>query len=163
MTQQQNRSARRGNAALRLGGLLGAAAAVAAVWLIARYAANVHLHSPAFGDTQRPATVPVGLALAVAVLAGLAGWGVAELLARRAARPRRTWLAISLAVVVLSLSGPLTGHGVTTGDRIALVCMHLAVAVVLVPMIALSLAPRAGDRGAPINSEAAVTTEAGTS
>ncbi|MEP7024774.1 MAG: DUF6069 family protein [Actinomycetota bacterium] len=162
MTQQRNRSTPRGNAGLRLGGLVGAATAVVAVWVIARYAADVQLHAPAFGDTQQPSAVPLGLAIAVAVLAGLASWGLAGLLARRTARPRRTWLATSLTVLVLSLSGPLSGHGVAAGDRVALVGLHLVVAAVLVPIFALSLSPRAGDRSRPLNSEATVTTGAGT-
>ncbi|MGH3493538.1 MAG: DUF6069 family protein, partial [Sciscionella sp.] len=84
MTQQRNTtSALRGNAALRLVALVGATAAVAAVWLIARYAANVHMHSPAFSASQRPSTLPIGLAISVAVLAGLAGWSLAALLSRR--------------------------------------------------------------------------------
>lgn len=158
MTQQWNRSLPRGNAALRLGGLFGAATAVAVVWLVARYAADMQLRSPAFDDTQQPSTVSLGLAVGVAVLAGLASWGLAGLLARRAVRPRRTWLATSVSVLVLSLSGPLSGHGVTAGDRVALLGLHVAIAAVLVPMIALSLTRHARDRSRPLNSDTAVTT-----
>ncbi|MGH3492974.1 MAG: DUF6069 family protein, partial [Sciscionella sp.] len=61
--------------------------------------------------------------------------------------PRRTWLVTSLPALVLSLSGPLSGHGVTVADRVALVCMHLAVAAVLIPITAHSLVRRADDSG----------------
>ncbi|MDQ6851282.1 MAG: DUF6069 family protein, partial [Actinomycetota bacterium] len=68
------------------------------------------------------------------------GWTVVALLERRARRPRRVWMITGLIVLVLSLSGPLSGHGVTAGERLALICMHLAVAAVLVPVYAHNLA-----------------------
>jgi hypothetical protein len=125
----------------RLAGAAAAAAAVLTVWLIVRYGAGLHLHAPAFGPTQRPRTVSGGFAVVVAVLAALAGWGLVELLEAKARRPRRAWLVTAPVVLVLSLSAPLSGHGVTSNDRLALICMHLAVGAALIPLYAHSLHP----------------------
>ena len=130
---------RTSTAVLRLGLVAGAAVAVLVVWLIARYAAGVHPHSPAFTGTAHPQAVQAGFAVAIAVLAALLGWGLAVLIGRRARRPRRVWLFSSGAVLLVSLAGPLSGHGVPGSDRLALVLMHLAVAAVLIPGYASTL------------------------
>jgi hypothetical protein len=38
----------------------------------------------------------------------------------------------------VSLSAPLSGHGLTGTGQLALICMHLAVGAVLIPVFALS-------------------------
>jgi hypothetical protein len=125
----------------RLAGAAAAAAAALTVWLIVRYGAGLYLHAPAFGPTQRPTTVSGGFAVVVAVLAALAGWGLVELLEAKACHPRRAWLVTAPVVLVVSLSAPLSGHGVTSSDRLALICMHLAVGAALIPLYARSLHP----------------------
>jgi Family of unknown function (DUF6069) len=65
-------------------------------------------------------------------------WGFIEVAERRFRRPRRVWLATGLVALGISLSAPLSGHGVTTAQRIALASMHLAVGAVLIPMFARS-------------------------
>lgn len=129
--------------------LAGAAAALAAVlivWTIIPYGVVIRLHAPAFGSTQEPTVVSAGMALTVALLATLAGWGVVELLEAKARRPRRTWLVAASAGLIVSLSGPLSGHGISGDDRLALLCMHLAVGLALIPLFARSL-PRRRKRG----------------
>lgn len=63
------------------------------------------------------------------------------LLEAKARRPRRAWLITAPVVLVMSLSAPLSGHGVTSSDRLALICMHLAVGAALIPLYARSLHP----------------------
>jgi len=76
----------------------------------------------------------------------LLAWAALALIERTARRPRRAWIITSLAVLAVSLSAPLSGYGLTGADRLALICMHLAVAVVLVPVFALTISPgRAAD------------------
>jgi len=58
-----------------------------------------------------------------------------------ARRPRRAWIITGIAVLAVSLSAPLSGHGLTATGRLALVFMHLAVGAVLIPVFALT-APR---------------------
>lgn len=67
---------------------------------------------------------------------GVAGWGVASRIGRTTRRPRATWVIIATAATGLSLSMPFPGHGVTVTQRVALACMHLAVAAVLIPVFA---------------------------
>lgn len=147
----------------RLAGAAAAAAAAPTVWLIVRYGAGLHLHAPAFGPTQRPTTLPGGFAAAVAVLAALAGWGLVELLETKARHPRRAWLVTAPVVLVVSLSAPLSGQGVTSSDRLALICMHLAVGAALIPLYARSLHARrraGGPAGLP--SQTSVPSEGAT-
>jgi hypothetical protein len=66
------------------------------------------------------------------LVAGLAAWGLLALLERTVARPGRVWAAIALAVLVLSLGGPLGSAGDGTSMAI-LTGMHLVVAAVLIP------------------------------
>ncbi|MHB8289742.1 MAG: DUF6069 family protein [Acidimicrobiales bacterium] len=147
----------------RLAGAAAAAAAALTVWLIVRYGEGLHLHAPAFGPTQRPATVSGGFAVVVVVLAALAGWGVVELLEAKARRPRRAWLVTAPVVLVVSLSAPLSGHGVTSSDRLALVCMHLAVGAALIPLYARSLHPTRRSNGpAGLPPRASVSSEGAT-
>jgi hypothetical protein len=81
------------------------------------------------GDTTRqigPAAVVV-----TALLAGLAAWGLLALLERTVRRPARTFRIIALAVLAVSLAGPL-GSGVDTSSRLVLLGMHLAVGAALI-------------------------------
>jgi hypothetical protein len=125
----------------RLAGVAGATAAALAVWLVARYGAGMQLHTPAFGSTRRPESIAPGLVAITSAAASLAAWGILSLVERTGRHPRRAWIATGLGVLVVSLSAPLSGHGVTGTDRLALICMHLAVGAVLVPAFALSIHP----------------------
>jgi hypothetical protein len=46
---------------------------------------------------------------------------------------------IATAATVVSLSMPLSGHGITVTQRVALACMHLAVAAMLIPVLAATI------------------------
>jgi hypothetical protein len=110
-----------------------------AVWLIARYGTGLHLHTPAFGSAHRSAALTPGAAAAVTATASAAACGVLYLIERTARNARRAWLLTSLAALAVSLSAPLSGHGVTGTDRLALICMHLAAGAVLIPVLALTI------------------------
>jgi hypothetical protein len=121
--------------------LVAVAAAVAAallVWAIARYGAGVSPHTPAFSTRHQPAVLAPGFVAAVSGLVSLGGWAFIGVVERRFHRPRRVWWATGLVALGISLLAPLSGHGVTTAQRIALACMHLAVGAVLIPMFARS-------------------------
>lgn len=68
------------------------------------------------------------------LLASFAGWGVLALLERFTARARTIWTVVAVAVVVLSLLPTVTADA-STGTRIALTAMHLAVGAVVVPLL----------------------------
>lgn len=101
---------------VRLLAVPGAALATVAVWLLTANLFGVALYQPAFG-VRPPQALIAGI---VAFLAFLA----------------------ALAALVLSLGGPLSGHGVTSSNRLALLCMHLAVAAVVSPLLYRSSARR---------------------
>ena len=125
----------------RLAGLAGAVAAAVGVWLVARYGVGMQLRTPGFTSTQHSASLTVGFVLVASTAASLAGWGVVTLIERVTRRPRRAWITTGLFLTVVSLSAPLSGHGITPTERLALVCMHLAVAAVVIPVFALTIRP----------------------
>lgn len=90
---------------------------------------------------QYSASLTVGFVLVASTVASLAGWGLVTLIERVTRRPRRAWITTGLLLTVVSLSAPLSGHGITATERLALVCMHLAVAAVLIPVFALTIRP----------------------
>jgi hypothetical protein len=134
-------AARRHRARTRLAGAAGAVAAAMAVWLVARYGAGLHPHTPGFSSAQRPASLTPGFVAVLSAAASLLAWAALTLIERIARRPRRVWVFTGLITLAVSLSAPLSGHGVTGTDRLALICMHLAVAVALVPIFALTVSP----------------------
>lgn len=125
--------------AIRAAGAAGAIGAAVTVWLLAHFAAGVTLRQPAFSAAGRPAHLAIGFVVAAAAVASLAGSAVASLIEHTTRRPRATWVIIATAATVVSLSMPFSGHGITVTQRVALACMHLAVAAVLIPVLAATL------------------------
>jgi Family of unknown function (DUF6069) len=111
-----------------------AALAVAAVWLLVDKAAGLALHQPAFGSGP-PRPLSIGFAAAVAPVAALAAWGLLAVMERFSDRGSRLWLRAALITLLVSLVGPLAGHGVSFGNRATLVAMHLAAAAVVIPWL----------------------------
>jgi Family of unknown function (DUF6069) len=111
----------------RAGVIAGAAAAAALVWTILDRVAGI---DPAVrsGDTVRHIGV-VAVAI-TALVSGVAGMRLLYWLKRHARRPRRTWTTIAVAVLVLSLLGPLGGTSI--GAKIGLAVLHLTVAAILI-------------------------------
>ncbi|WP_229073325.1 DUF6069 family protein [Actinoplanes sp. DH11] len=102
--------------------------AAALIWIVATAAG-----APMEVD-QGQGVMPVGLVPVVVatVLAGLLGWGLLALL-ERSARGATIWTVIAGVVTALSFLPVLTSEA-TTGTRLALAAMHLAVAVALIPL-----------------------------
>jgi phosphotransferase system glucose/maltose/N-acetylglucosamine-specific IIC component len=145
-------AARMRRARTRLAGVAGAAAAAVAVWLVARYGAGLHPYAPGFSSAQRPASLAPGFVAILAAAASLLAWAALTLIERIARRPRRVWVISGFITLAVSLSAPLSGHGVTGTDRLTLICMHLAVAAVLVPIFASTISPgrpASNDSGRP--------------
>lgn len=119
--------------------VVAAAAAALVVWAIASQVAGLDVRLSAGAVPEHVTAVTVAV---VTVLAGLAGWAVLALLERVVPlRARRIWTVLAVAVLVVSLAGPLDA-GTTTATKIALACMHLAAAGVLIPALARSSARR---------------------
>ncbi|MEV4570932.1 DUF6069 family protein [Nonomuraea sp. NPDC049419] len=106
----------------------GAAVAALVVWAVAVPMAGVALTVRMGGGVQEVGPVSVVVA---SLAIGLAGWALLAVLERVASRPGRVWTVVALAVLVLSLLGPL-GGAVGGGAMSVLVVMHVVVGGVLV-------------------------------
>jgi hypothetical protein len=122
-------STRRTRARARALGVLGAVLAALAVWIVADPLLGADLLVRPGGGS--PQSVGAGPVVAASLLAALLGWALLAILERRTSRARGVWTGIALVVLVLSLSGPLTG-GTTLTTKATLAIMHLAVAAVLI-------------------------------
>jgi Family of unknown function (DUF6069) len=125
-----------------------AALAVAAVWLLADKVAGLDLHQPAFGAGP-PRPLSIGFAAAVAAVAALAAWGLLAVMERFSDSGSWLWLRAALLTLLVSLAGPLAGHGVSVGNRATLVAMHVVAAAVVIAWLyrsALQSRPLNGGR-----------------
>ncbi|MGN9811681.1 DUF6069 family protein [Micromonospora sp. BQ11] len=113
-------------------GVLAAVATCALIWVIGSVAGvDWTVTSPG-----RPA-MELGLAPVVVVSLGasLVGWAALVVLERFAGhRATIIWTALAAVVAVASLF-PLFGVDASTGAKLALGAMHLAVAAVLIPIL----------------------------
>jgi len=122
--------------------MIVAAAILAAliVWLVARVGFGLDVRSPTFSG-QHFAIGPL-LVLVTAAIFSLLRWGLLAILERVTAHGRVVWLVVAILGLALSLGAPLSGTGVTAGDRIALVLMHLAAGAVLIVGLARTVRSR---------------------
>jgi hypothetical protein len=117
----------------RLVAIAGAALAGLVVFGVARLALG-SLRQPAFG-TAKPQDLNAAIVVVASLIGGLIGAAFLTLLERLTHRPRRLWALLAPLALLLSLAAPLSGHGVSGGNRLALVLMHLAVGGVLIPLL----------------------------
>jgi Family of unknown function (DUF6069) len=124
---------------LRVSIAAGAAAlaVIEAYGVIAR-AAGVPLRATVFGAHTATQVNAGWLAFGVA-LGTFWGTVLAVVFARRAARPARAFLATTLPLLILSLTGPLTAHA-TTATKLTLACGHLIAAAIIIPVVTRRLA-----------------------
>jgi hypothetical protein len=129
----------RGRLAVRPAALAVAGAAGAAVltWAVAVPLLGVDLRVGTEGAAQ---AVGPGSVVAAAAVAGVLGWALLALLVRTVARAEAVWRAFAVAVLLLSLGGPVA-MGVGTASVVVLLALHVVVALVLVPLL-----PRAVQR-----------------
>lgn len=123
-----------------LGWILLSALASLFIWVIAVPMLAIPLVVEFTGAP--PQSVSAASVAAVPVGAGLIAWVLLWVLRRFLMAGLTVWRAIAVAVLVLSLSGPLVG-GTTATVKTTLCLMHLAVAGVLIAGL-----PRAGRRTA---------------
>jgi hypothetical protein len=122
---------------VRAAAVLTAIAGALLVWFVTDPLAGVDL-TVGTGSSAR-AIGPAAVAL-VSALAGLAAVGLAVVLGRLAARPRPIWFTVAVAVLVLSLTGPL--GAVTLGAGLALAAMHLVVGATLIVGVGRTVSTR---------------------
>lgn len=128
-TKPSQSATRRG----RVQAVVLAIASAVAIWLIA-VAAGADVQSPAF-DESPSADIGLGLVIGVSATAALGGWALLAILERVTRRSRRAWSATAVVVLLLSLSGPLSGAGISVANRLILVSMHVAAGAVLIGLL----------------------------
>ena len=126
------------------GGTLGALA----VWAVARWVVGLDLRMPAFSGGQQPQELNAAVVAVASVVGGVAGWGVLAVLERFRRNADRVWVVVAPIALLVSMGTPLSGHGVSAGDRMALIGMHLAVGAVVIPLLYRSSASRPDRTGA---------------
>jgi len=118
----------------------GAVIAALAVWVVAVPLLGLHL-MVRFGSGS-PQTVGVDFVVGASLLASLVGWGLLAMPERRTSRARTIWTVVAIAVLLVSLSLPLTA-GTIASTKAVLAVMHVAAAAVLIPGLRGGLRPRA--------------------
>ncbi|MET7641418.1 DUF6069 family protein [Streptomyces sp. NPDC005438] len=116
----------------RIGTVAAATVATVLTWIIASVLFDVDVTAKTGGSETEVNVVSVILAT---VVSGLLGWGLLELLERKASNPRTVFTISTVVVFVLSLLGGPLG-GVTTGAKVTLVLLHAVAALVLIPGLA---------------------------
>ncbi|MGD0194474.1 MAG: DUF6069 family protein [Candidatus Dormibacteria bacterium] len=113
-------------------GVGGAVLAAVAVWVVAVPLLSVHL-LVRFGSGAAE-TVGVDYVVGASLIASLAGWALLVMLERRTSRARSIWTVVAIVVLLASVSLPFS-IATTTGSKTVLALMHVAVAVVLIPVL----------------------------
>lgn len=116
----------------------GVAAAVVASAATTALAAAASAAGISFADTTG-ASIPLAGFAQLTLVFSLAGVGLAAVLARRARRPRRTFVRTTLALTVLSFVPDLT-FGFDAGSAVTLIALHIVAAAIVVPALARRLA-----------------------
>jgi len=109
--------------------VLAATAAAVAIWIVATMAGAELTVS--FGAGQPIQKVTVINVVVAALVGSLAGWGLLALFRRFTTNARAIWTVIAIVFALFSLGGPLSAIA-STGTKVALVAMHLAVAIVVI-------------------------------
>ena len=131
-TQSTTQTPVRGRWKRRLLVVAGAAVAAVVVFLVETLAGTVH--TPAMNGQQSQA-LNAGFVFFVAAFGSLVGWGLLALLEKFTAKAHTIWRVVAAVAFVLSLGGPMSGTGITGGNRLELALLHLTVAAVLIPLL----------------------------
>ncbi len=120
---------------VRVAAVTAAAAAALVAWVVIEPIFGVELRAPAFGEATETSDVGAVQVLLASLGGSLAGWAFLSLLERLTASAAKIWIVAATAALLLSLGGPLSGSDVGTGNRIALIALHLVVGAVLIPTL----------------------------
>ena len=115
-----------------------AASVVVEMWGLAARAAGVPMRAAGLGS-QHATPITVGMfAMGTMVVVFWFTFAVI-LMARFAKNPRRTYLRISLPLLVLSLAVPLTAADTMTATKLTLATAHLIAGAIIIPAVAWRL------------------------
>jgi len=116
--------------AVRALALTSAALGASAVWAIAD-AMGVDFR---LRDAQSSVVIGLPTVIGFTLLCAGLGWAALAVLERFSRRAVRLWTGLAVAVLVLSIVPIFLEHA-TAGTRAGLVVIHLAVAVVVIPLL----------------------------
>ena len=116
----------------------GVVAAVVASITTTGLAALASGDGVSFADSSG-ASIPIAGFTELTLIFSLLGVGIAAVIARRARRPRRTFVATALALYALSIVPDLT-FGFDTSSATALITLHTVATAIVVPALAGRLA-----------------------
>jgi hypothetical protein len=116
----------------------GVAAAVVASVTTTVLAAVASAAGVSFGDGTG-ASIPIAGFAELTLVFSLVGVGIAAVMARKARRPRLTFLRTAAALTTLSFVPDLT-FGFDTGSAATLITLHTVAAAIVVPTLAGRLA-----------------------
>lgn len=116
----------------------GIAAAVVAAAATTVLAAGASAAGISFGDGTG-ASIPIAGFTQLTLFFSLVGVGIAAVLARKARRPRPTFVRIAVTLTVLSFVPDLT-FGFDAGSAATLITLHIIAAAIVVPTLARRLA-----------------------
>ncbi len=112
----------------------GVAAAVAASVATTVLAAVASAAGISFADSTG-ASIPIAGFAQLTLAFSLVGVGIAAVMARKARRPRRTFVRTAVALTALSFVPDLT-FGFDAGSAATLITLHIVAAAVVVPTLA---------------------------
>jgi amino acid transporter len=116
----------------------GAACAVVAAVVTTVLAAVASAVGVSFAD-RTGASIPLAGFAQLTLVFSLVGVGIAAVMARRARRPRATFVRTAVALTALSFVPDLT-FGFDAGSAAALITLHVVAAAIVVPTLAGRLA-----------------------
>jgi amino acid transporter len=116
----------------------GVAAAVIASTATTALAAAASTAGVSFADNTG-ASIPLAGFAQLTLVFSLVGVGLAAVVARKARRPRRTFVRTTVALTVLSFVPDLT-FGFDAGSAATLITLHIVAAAIVVPALAGRLA-----------------------
>ena len=129
----------------RIGVVIVSMVVALALWVVIDPILGVELRSPATGSRASEEVTAAHVLIASGFTA-LLGWGSLALLERVATRARRIWAVVATLALILSLTGPLSGSGISAGNRTSLLLMHLAVGVILISGMLRTTSPPVGTK-----------------
>ncbi|GAB1692550.1 DUF6069 family protein [Krasilnikovia sp. M28-CT-15] len=118
----------------------GLAAAVVASLATTVLAAAASAAGISFADSTG-ASIPIAGFAQLTLVFSLVGVAIAAVMARKARRPRRTFVRTTIALTALSFIPDLT-FGFDTGSAATLIALHTVAAAIVVPTLAGRLAHR---------------------
>jgi amino acid transporter len=116
----------------------GVAASVVASVATTVLAAVASAAGVTFADSTG-ASIPIAGFAQLTLIFSLVGVGIAAVMARRARRPRRTFVRTAIALTVLSFVPDLT-FGFDAGSAATLITLHTVAAAIVVPTLVRRLA-----------------------